>query len=113
MLATHGELQTYATILDPEAMPVRIRLEQARLAAVEGDEKKFSTLAFSIWDTLEEHVQRVSAARAQLPAFIKHSAFSGLKIPAFMKNASPKPPGLVGGKREQGIAKCSQPSMEL
>lgn len=113
MLATYRELQTYATKLDPEAMPVKIRLEQARQAAVEGDEKKFSTLAFSIWDTLEEHIQQISAARAKLPAFIQHSAFSGLKLPAFMKNASPKPRGRVGEKPEEDITKSSQASLEL
>ena len=115
MLATYRELQTYATKLDPEAMPVKIRLEQARQAAVEGDERKFSTLAFSIWETLEERIQQISAARAQLPAFIKYSAFPGLKLPAFMQNAGPKPRGYLGVKREdeEDITKFSQASLEL
>lgn len=109
MLAQHGQLQTYARNFDPGAGPVKIRLEQAQQAAAEGDEKKFSTLAFSIWETLEEQMQRVSAARAQLPAF------SSLKSPAFMKNAGPKPRGSREEKRadEEDITRFSQGSLEL
>ncbi len=63
LLSGYDQLKQYATSMDFDAAPVKIRLEDARKAAEAVDEVKFSRLARSISKTLEERFDSIVVAR--------------------------------------------------
>lgn len=69
LLDQYNQVKQYATSLDSDAAPVRIRLEQAREAAEAIDEVKFEKLAHGIFLTLEERYNKIAAARKDVPGF--------------------------------------------
>ncbi|KAF6233854.1 hypothetical protein HO173_008066 [Letharia columbiana] len=69
LLDQYNQLKQYATSLDTDATPVKIRLEQAREAAEAIDETKFEKLAHGIFLTLEERYNKIAAARTNVPVF--------------------------------------------
>lgn len=69
LLAQYDQLKQYATSIDFDASPVRIRLEDARKAADAVNELKFVQLARSISETLDERFNRITAARNIAPKF--------------------------------------------
>lgn len=69
LLDQYNHLKQYATSLDSDATPVKIRLEQAREAAEAIDETKFEKLAHGIFLTLEERYNKIAAARKDVPGF--------------------------------------------
>ena len=70
LLSQYNQLKQYATSLDSDAGPVRIRLEEARKAAEASDEGKFEKLAHSIFLTLEERYNnKIANARNDVPRF--------------------------------------------
>lgn len=69
LLDQHNQLKQYATSLDSDAAPVKIRLEQAREAAEAIDETQFEKLAHGIFLTLEERYNKIAAARKDVPIF--------------------------------------------
>ncbi|CAF9915666.1 MAG: hypothetical protein ALECFALPRED_010297 [Alectoria fallacina] len=69
LLDQYNQLKQYATSLDSDVAPVKIRLEQAREAAEAIDETKFEKLAHGIFLTLEERYNSIAAAREEVPAF--------------------------------------------
>ena len=69
LLDQYNHLKQYATSLDSDASPVKIRLEQAREAAEAIDEVKFEELAHGIVVTLDERYKKIANARGNLPVF--------------------------------------------
>ena len=69
LLDQYNQLKQYATSLDSDAAPVKIRLEQAREAAEAFEGAKFEKLAHGIFVTLEERYNKISAARKDIPVF--------------------------------------------
>ena len=69
LLDQYNQLKQYATSLDSDAAPVRIRLEQAREAAEAIEETKFEKLAHGIFLTLEERYNKIATARKDVPIF--------------------------------------------
>lgn len=69
LLTQYGQLKQYATSIDFDAAPVKIRLEDARKAAEAADELRFLHLARSISGTLEERFDSIAAARNKVPKF--------------------------------------------
>ncbi|CAF9934442.1 hypothetical protein IMSHALPRED_009721 [Imshaugia aleurites] len=69
LLEQYNQLKQFATALDPDAAPVKIRLEQARKAAQAIDEPQFEKLAHGIFLTLDERYSKIAAARKDLPTF--------------------------------------------
>lgn len=69
MLGQYRQLKEYATSLDANAAPVKIRLEQAREAAEAIEEANFEKLAHGIFLTLEERYNKIAAARKDVPGF--------------------------------------------
>lgn len=76
LLTQHDHLKRYATSLDFDAAPVKIRLENARKAAEAIDELRFAQLACSISETLEERFDSIAAARNKVPQFARSSRIS-------------------------------------
>ncbi len=69
LLTQYDQLRHYATSIDFDAAPVKIRLEDARKAAEAVDGLKFMHLARSISETLEERFDSIAAARNNVPKF--------------------------------------------
>ena len=69
LLDQYNRLKQYATSLDSDAAPVKIRLEQAREAVEAIDETQFEKLAHGIYLTLEERYNKITAARKDVPGF--------------------------------------------
>lgn len=69
LLGQYRQLKEYATSLDANAAPVKIRLEQAREAAEAIEEANFEKLAHGIFLTLEERYNKIAAARKDVPGF--------------------------------------------
>lgn len=69
LLDQYNQLKQYATSLDSDAAPVKIRLEQAGEAAEAVDETQFEKLAHGIFLTLEERYNNIAAARKDVPIF--------------------------------------------
>ena len=69
LLGQYNQLKQYATSLNSDLAPVKIRLEKAREAAEAIDETKFEKLAHGICLTLEERYNTIAAARKDVPAF--------------------------------------------
>ena len=69
LLDQYNQLKQYAKSIDPDAAPVKIRLEQARKAAEAMDEPEFEGLAHGIFATLEERYSKILAARRDVPVF--------------------------------------------
>ena len=69
LLNRYNQLEQYATSLDSDAAPVKIRLERARAAVEAVEEIKFERLAHGILSTLEERYDKIATARKNLPVF--------------------------------------------
>lgn len=69
LLGQYSQLRKYATSLDSDATPVKIRLEQAREAVEAVDETTFEKLAHGIFLTLEERYNKIAVARKDVPSF--------------------------------------------
>lgn len=69
LLTQYDQLKQYATSIDFDAAPVKIRLEDARKAAEVVDELRFAQLARSISETLEKRFDSIAAARNKVPRF--------------------------------------------
>ena len=69
LLEQYDQLKQYATSIDSDAAPVKIRLKQAREAAEAIEETKFEKLAHGIFLTLEERYNKIITARKGVPAF--------------------------------------------
>ena len=69
LLDQYNQLKQYATSLDSDTAPVKIRLEQAREAAEAVDETKFEKLAHGIFLTLEERYTKIATARKDVLIF--------------------------------------------
>lgn len=73
LLIQYDHLKRYATSLDFDAAPVKIRLENARRAAEAIEKLRFVQLACSISETLEERFDSIAAARNNVPRFARPS----------------------------------------
>ena len=103
MLSAHELLTHYATSLDAEATPVKIRLACALKAAKKVNERKFKRLARSILETLEEQSKKIATARPELSNFAQGSALLGNDF----DNPSSSRPGISlqsSTKNLQGIS---------
>ena len=65
------KLKQYATSLDSEAAPVKIRLEDARKAAEAVHVNEFRRLVQDILSSLDERYKQIVAAHDNLPIFVK------------------------------------------
>lgn len=71
LFAQYEQIKQYATSLDLDVAPVKIRLEDARKAMEASDEFKFDKLARSIMLTLEERHDKIAAARNDIQAHLR------------------------------------------